>query len=97
MLDFEVVKHRLIVILCRKAGVEKVSSDIVPLSQTAIVEHFELLGNDKRHIAICQALLEYHKTANTTIAILEWVYRLKALMQVYNILKRLSLFAVVLF
>ena len=79
MLDFEVVKHRLIVILCREAGVEKVSSDIVPLSQTAIVEHFELLGNDKRHIAICQTLLKHHKSANTTIAILEWVYHLETL------------------
>ena len=97
MLDFEVVKHRLVVVLCSQAGIEKITSDIIPLSQTSVVEHFEFIGNDKRHIAICQTLLEHYKTANTTIAILEWMYRLETLVQVDNILKRLSPLCVVLF
>ena len=97
MLDFEVVKHSLVVVLCSQAGIEKISPDIIPLSQTSVVEHFELLCNYEWHIAICQTLLEHYKTANTTIAILEWVYRLEMLVQVDNILKRLSPLCVVLF
>lgn len=48
----KIVKYRFVVVLCRKAGVEKIASHAVPLHEAAIVEQFELLGDDKWHIAI---------------------------------------------
>ena len=88
----EIVEQCLIIILCRKAGVKQVAPYALPLLQATVVEELQFVGNDERHQTVRQALLEHYQASNTSIAVLERMYSLKALMKVYYILKRLLLF-----
>lgn len=45
-------------VLCRKAGITQVAALILPFLQTAVVEHLDVVLDDKRHDAISQAFFE---------------------------------------
>ena len=58
---------------------------MAPLSEASIIEHLQLVCDDKRNDIICQALLEHQQATNTTITVLERMDLLKADMKIENI------------
>ena len=47
ILDLEVLQQRLVLVLGGKAGVREVAVDLPPFAGTAVVEEFELFGDDE--------------------------------------------------
>ena len=86
--DSEIVECRLILVLCCQAGVGQVAVDVAPFTKPSIVEHLQLVGDDKRYDGAMQAFLEHDETAHTTIAVLERMYLFEADVQVEDILQR---------
>lgn len=54
----EIVEILLKPVLCRKAGITQVAALILPLLQAAVVEHLDVVLDDKRHDAISQTFFE---------------------------------------
>ena len=72
-------------VLCRKACVEERAGGLRPLAQTAIIEHFEFVGDDKRHDAAAQAFLKHYQSTDAAVAVLKRMYRLEALMEIKDV------------
>lgn len=85
----EVVEQRLVVVLCRKAGVAQIFAHGGPLLQTAVVEHLEVVCDDEGNDAGCQTLLEHHKASDTAVAVLKRVDAFETLVQVEDVVERL--------
>ena len=81
----EIIKEGFILVLRCKACVEERAGRLRPLAQTTIIEHFELVGDDKRHDAAAQAFLEHYQSTDATIAVLKRMYRLEALMEIKDV------------
>lgn len=63
--------------------------------QVSVIKHLQVVGDDERHDAVCEALFEEEEPTDTTVAILKRMYGFETLMQVEQIGKRLSRFGVV--
>lgn len=83
----EVVEQRLVVVLCRKAGVAQILTHGGPLLQASVVEHLEVVGDDERNDASRQTLLEHHKSSDTAVAVLKRVDALETLVQVEDVVE----------
>lgn len=92
----EVVEQRLVVVLCRKAGVAQIFAHGGPLLQTAVVKHLEVIGDDEGNDAGCQTLLEHQEPSDAAVAILKRVDTLETLVQVEDVVERLAPLGVVL-
>ena len=78
ILNSKIVQILLKHVLRRKAGIGQIALFSAPLMQPAIVKQLHIVVDDERHNTVAQALLEHDKPSDTTVAILEWVDRLKA-------------------
>ena len=85
ILDSEIIESGFIMILRCKTGVCKIAVDMAPLTQTTIIEHLQLVSNDKGNYTATQTFLEHDKTSNTPITILERVYLFETDMEVENV------------
>ena len=83
--DLEIVEYSFVVVLRRQAGVRQILPNLRPALQTAIVEHLQIVGDDERHDAVCQTLLEHHEPPDTSVAVLKRVDSLEALVQIEDI------------
>ena len=90
VLNLEIIKQSLVVILSSETSIQKIPSHTIPLLQATIIEHLQFISYDKRNKAIGKALLEHDKTPNTAVSILERMYCLKTMVKINNILKRLA-------
>lgn len=75
-----------------EAGVAEEFADVVPFAETAVVEHLEVLGDDERHVAACEAFLEHYQTAYSAISVLERMDAFESLVKVYYVLQRFSFY-----
>ena len=66
--DSEIVEYCLILVLCRQAGVGQVAVDVAPFTKSSVVEHLQLVGDDKRYDGAMQTFLEHDEATYTTIA-----------------------------
>ena len=55
--------------------------------EPTVIEHLQLISNNKGHDVVMKTLLEHNQSAYTTIAILEGVDGFKLIMKVKNIFK----------
>ena len=92
----EIIQVFLEGILRRKAGVGQIAFFPIPLLQSAVIEHFYAVLNNKRHDIVFQAFLEHNQPADTPIAVLKWVDALKPYMERKDIFKRHRFLAVIL-
>ena len=74
-------------ILSCEAGVCQVFVDFAPVAQTSVVEQLQLICDDEWHNVICQTFLEHDESADTAIAVLEWVDALELAVEVYDVFK----------
>ena len=75
------VCHQLFIVVLRcEAGVHQVAFDVGPVLQATVVEHFQFVGDDERHVPMRQALFEHDEAAYAAIAVLEGVDALEAVM-----------------
>jgi len=96
ILNSKIVQILLKHVLRRKACIGQIALFSAPLMQPAIVKQLHIVVDDERHNTVAQALLEHDKPSDTTVAILEWVDRLKADVEVDDLLKRFVLRRIVL-
>ena len=82
-------------ILCCQAGIHQIAFDMWPVLQATIIKHLQVIGNDKRHMPIGQALLEHQEPPHTPVSILKRVYTLEAMMQIEDILESLVTLGIV--
>ena len=86
----EIIQIFLECILRRQAGVGQVSFFPVPLLQSAVIEPFYAVLNNKRHTIVFQAFLEHNQPTDTPVAVLEGVDALKPHMERKDILWRIE-------
>ena len=72
-------------ILRREAGVCQEAIDVAPFSQSPIIEHFQLVCNDKGDDVVCQTFLKHQQASYSAIAILKRMNLLELHMEVENI------------
>ena len=93
--DPKIIHIRFILILCCQTGIGQITFFIVPFLQSTVIEHFQIILNDKRNNIVFQTLLKHNQSAHTPITILERMNSLKLHMEVKNIRKALFFFGVV--
>ena len=71
MLDFEIVKQCLVIVLCCETGICQIPVDVSPFFKSSIIVHFQFVSNDERNDVVSQTFLEHQQTTNSAIAILE--------------------------
>ena len=74
----EFFQNHLEFILCRKTGINKITSLGIPLFKTSIVEKLMLLVYNKRNDIVLQAFFKHNESADSAVAVLEGVYALEA-------------------
>ena len=92
----EIIQVFLEGILRWETGVGQVSFFPIPLLQSAVIEHFYAVLNNKRHNIVFQAFLEHNQTTDTPVAVLERVNALKTHMERKDIFKLHCFLAVIL-
>ena len=92
----EIIQVFLEGILCRQAGVGQIAFFPVPLLQSAVIEHFYAVLNNKRHDIVFQAFLEQDQPPDTPVAVLKGMDALKPHMERKDIFKRHHFLAVIL-
>lgn len=85
VLNSKVIKIRLVTVLRGEAGIGEVSALVVPFPQATIVEHFEIVLDDKGNNMIVTAFLEQNKMPDTSISILKGMNPLKSYMGIKEI------------
>lgn len=83
-------------ILRRQAGVGQIAFFPNPLLQSAVIEHFYAVLNNKRHDIVFQAFLEQDQPPDTPVAVLKGMDALKPHMERKDIFKRHHFLAVIL-
>ena len=66
-----------------------------PLLEAPVIEKLQFLGDDVWNNAVCEAFLEHHQTAHTTVTILKGMDCLELLMQIDDVLQTLFLLVIV--
>ena len=56
----KIIQIRLILVLCGQAGISQISFFIVPFFQSTIIEHLQIILDDKRNDIIFQAFLKHN-------------------------------------
>ena len=61
---------------------------MTPFVETSVIEHFQIICDDKGDDVISEAFLEHDEATNAAIAILEGMNLLEAHMEIKKIFKR---------
>ena len=88
--DSEVIHDGLELILRGQAGIQQIPLFRLPLMETTIVEHFEVIRNNERNNIIPQALLEEQKPPDTAISILKRMDGFKGVVKFQQVFQRLG-------
>ena len=88
--DSEVIHDCLELILRCQAGIQKITSFRLPLMETTVVKHFEVVGDNKRHDVVPQALLEEQEPPDTAISILKRMDGFKGIVEFQQVFQRLG-------
>lgn len=67
--DPEVLHDRFELILCGQAGIQQVTAFRLPLMETAVVEHLEVIRDNERHDVVPQTLFEEKKPPDPSVSI----------------------------
>ena len=92
----EIVQRGFVGVLRGEAGVEEVAVDVVPFAQSAIIEHLEFVGDDKRHDVVGQAFFEQEEATDATVTILERMNALETHMEIEQVVERFGGLGVIL-
>ena len=77
-------------ILCGKTRIHQVPLLMIPLFQSSVIEHFQMILNDEWNNIVFQTFLEHNQSAHTTIPILKRVDALQSYMKIQNVMCKLS-------
>ena len=88
--DPEIIHDRFELILRGQAGIQKITSFRLPLMETTVVKHFEVVGDNKRHDVVPQTLLEEQQPPDTSISILERMDGFKGIVEFQQVFQRLG-------
>ena len=88
--DSEVIHDGLKLILRGQAGIQQIPLFRLPLMETTIVEHFEVIRNNERNNIVPQALLEEQKPPDTAISILKRMDGFKGIVEFQQVFQRLG-------
>ena len=91
----KIIQICFIFILCCQTGICQITFFVVPFLQSTVIEHFQIVLNNKWNNIVFQTLLEHNQSSHTTITVLERMNPLKLHMEVQNIRKGLFFFGVV--
>ena len=69
----EIVKVLFESVLRGQAGVAQITTVVLPLFQTAIIEQLDVILNDERYNVIPQAFLEKKQTSDSSVSVLKRV------------------------
>ena len=75
--DMKIVKERLVVVLCSQTCVGEIALHVLPFMQISVIEHLELVGNDKRNYIVVKTFLKHDESPYTPVSVLEGVYTFK--------------------
>lgn len=64
-----------------QAGVGQVAVGVAPFTQSSVVEHLQLVGNDEGNDAALETLLEHDEASDTAVAVLKRMDALKTYMK----------------
>ena len=78
----EIVQINFESVLCGQAGIHHVSAFVIPLVQSTIVEHLQVILNDKGNDAVLEAFLEENQSSDTPITVLKGMNSFKLKMEV---------------
>ena len=67
--DSEIVQILPKPVLCRKAGITQIAALVRPLLQAAVVEHLDVVLDDKRHDVAPQAFFEKEQAPDSAVAV----------------------------
>ena len=48
--DLEIIKQRLVFVLGGQAGIGKIAVDVSPFTEAAVIEPFQVIGDDERDL-----------------------------------------------
>ena len=68
---------------------------MTPFVETSVIEHFQIICDDKGDDVISEAFLEHDEATNAPVAILERMNLLEADMEIKNVFEGLALNGVV--
>lgn len=91
----EIVQINFESVLCGKAGIHQVPVFVVPLVQSTIVEHLQVILNDKRYDVVFEAFFEENQSSDATIAILKWVDAFKLIMESNDFFQGMRCFRII--
>lgn len=95
ILDSEFVEKEFEIVLRSEAGVGQEAFDPGPVAEAVVVEHFQIIGDDERHMAVAQTFAKHQQSSDTTVAVLKRMYSLKALVKIQNVVKRRVFFCII--
>ncbi len=70
-----------------QTGIAQVSALFFPFFQTAVVEEFEIIINNKRHNSVSQAFFKQKQPADSAVSVLERMNTLEPVMKVQKVVK----------
>ena len=68
-------------VLSSQAGITQITLFAFPLLQASAIELLYIILDDKRDNTVAQTFLEKDKPADTSVAVLKWMYPLKIIMK----------------
>ena len=74
-----------------EAGIGQEAVYMSPFVESAVIEQFEFIGNDKRYNAVGQTFLKHDQTAHTPVAVLKRMNLLEAYMEIEDVFQYLFL------
>ena len=81
----EIVQILLKSVLCGQASITQVAALVLPLLQAAVVEHLDVVLDDKRHDVVPQTFFEKEQSPDSAVAVLKRMDTLKAVVKVKQI------------
>ena len=78
----KIIQICLILILCGQTGICQITFLIVPLFQSTVVEHLQIVLDNERHDIIFQTFLKHNQSAYTAVSIMQ--YHIGTHKEIYN-------------
>lgn len=88
----KIFKICFIPVLCSKARICQITFFNIPLFQSTIIKHLQIIFNNEWNNIIFQAFFKHNQSAYATVSILKWMNPFKFYMKFQNIFKCLSFY-----
>lgn len=93
----KLIKQEFEWILSRETGIRQIAFDAGPVMQSVVIEHLQIVGNNEWYNSPAQAFAEHNQAPHSSVAILKWMYRLKAMVEIKNVVKRHCILGIIRF